>query len=200
MLKAFALAAERAVPEVRKRSVRVLRLGVSVKEGCRSAGTGYKEYEAIAVSTTRTESRGFESERSIERVRWIEWMGRREERVESVDEASGGRPSSAAPGTVSVFAAACRTFCRRRCGRSFVRFDALGVVVSRPEPPRALDTPPPLFAAYSGPADVKVPLPELARGFSCRALAEKYPDRNRGLPPTTALLISNVCENSRVAV
>jgi hypothetical protein len=40
MLNVLAEAAQRAVPVVRKRRVRVEREGVSVREGCSSSGTG----------------------------------------------------------------------------------------------------------------------------------------------------------------
>jgi hypothetical protein len=43
ILKAFALAAHNDVPVVRKRSVSVEREGVSVAEGLRTSGTGYRE-------------------------------------------------------------------------------------------------------------------------------------------------------------
>lgn len=63
MLKALAEAEHNAVPDVRKNSVSVDRDGVAVAAGARRPGTGYKEYAAVAVSTIRNESLGFDNER-----------------------------------------------------------------------------------------------------------------------------------------
>jgi hypothetical protein len=63
MLKAFAEAEHSAVPDVRNKRVRVESDGVAVAAGASSCGTGYNEYAAVAVSTTRKESRGLERER-----------------------------------------------------------------------------------------------------------------------------------------
>lgn len=63
MLKALADAEHRAVPDVRKNNVRVESDGVAVAAGASNCGTGYNEYAAVAVSTTRKESRGFDKER-----------------------------------------------------------------------------------------------------------------------------------------
>lgn len=63
MLRAFAEAEQSAVPDVRKKSVRVESEGVAVAAGASSPETGYKEYAAVAVRTTRKERRGFDSER-----------------------------------------------------------------------------------------------------------------------------------------
>lgn len=63
MLKAFADAEHSAVPEVRNSSVRVESDEVDVAAGASSSGTGYNEYAAVAVRTTRKESRGFVNER-----------------------------------------------------------------------------------------------------------------------------------------
>jgi len=63
MLNAFADAEHSAVPDVRKKSVRVESDGVAVAAGASNCGTGYNEYAAVAVRTTRKERRGFESER-----------------------------------------------------------------------------------------------------------------------------------------
>jgi hypothetical protein len=63
MLKALADALHSAVPVVRKRRVKADRLGVLVAAALSSCGTGYRLYVAVAVSTTRKERRGLESER-----------------------------------------------------------------------------------------------------------------------------------------
>ncbi|CAI6335944.1 unnamed protein product [Periconia digitata] len=63
ILKALADDAHSAVPVVRKNSVSVERDGVAVAVGASSPGTGYSEYAAVAVRTTRNESRGFDRER-----------------------------------------------------------------------------------------------------------------------------------------
>jgi hypothetical protein len=63
MLKAFAEDAQSAVPVVRKRSVRVESEGVAVTAGASRPGTGYREYAAVDVRTTRKLSRGFVRER-----------------------------------------------------------------------------------------------------------------------------------------
>jgi hypothetical protein len=65
MLSAFAEAEHSAVPDVRKKSVRVEREGVAVAAGANSPGTGYNEYAAVAVRTTRKDRRGFDSERYV---------------------------------------------------------------------------------------------------------------------------------------
>ena len=46
--------------------------------------------------------------------------------------------------------------------------------------------------------EVKAPLFELARAFSNKTLAEKYPARNRGVAPATATLIFEDLEKFRV--
>jgi hypothetical protein len=63
ILNAFAEDEHRAVPVVRNSSVRVEREGVAVAAGARRPGTGYREYAAVAVRTTRKLRRGFERER-----------------------------------------------------------------------------------------------------------------------------------------
>ena len=63
MLNAFAEAEHKAVPVVRNSRVRVDREGVAVAAGASSPGTGYREYAAVAVRTTRKLRRGFERER-----------------------------------------------------------------------------------------------------------------------------------------
>ena len=63
MLKALAEAEHNAVPDVRKNSVSVDSEGVAVAAGARRPGTGYREYAAVAVNTTRKESLGFDKER-----------------------------------------------------------------------------------------------------------------------------------------
>ena len=65
MLRAFAEAEHSAVPDVRKKRVRVERDGAAVAAGASSPGTGYKEYAAVAVRTTRKDRRGFDRERYV---------------------------------------------------------------------------------------------------------------------------------------
>lgn len=77
ILKALADAEHNAVPEVRKRSVSVEREDVEVAAGARSSGTGYNEYAAVAVRTTRKESRGFDKERYVVKRRFSDFCGRR---------------------------------------------------------------------------------------------------------------------------
>jgi hypothetical protein len=172
MLNAFADAAQRVVPVVRKRRVSGEREGVAVAE--RSSGTGYREYEAQAVRTTRMERRGFESERSTGISLLRELGGALEAVVESVEEVFGGR-------TRSAVAAARRAACRRRWGRSWVEgceregdtggFEASFEVAIEPD---------------SGIVDVRAPLLELVRAFSSRRLAERYPARSRDVAATAA--------------
>ena len=70
MLKAFAEAEHSAVPDVRKNRVRVESEGVAVAAGASSPGTGYSEYAAVAVRTTRKDRRGFDSERYVVSMRF----------------------------------------------------------------------------------------------------------------------------------
>jgi hypothetical protein len=112
MLKAFADAEHSAVPDVRKRSVRVEREGVAVAAGASSCGTGYNEYAAVAVRTTRKESRGFDSERYVVKMRFIDRWGRLEDMVASVDDASGAIGYAASESSTACSFA----FFRRRCG------------------------------------------------------------------------------------
>lgn len=63
MLSVFAEAIVRKVPPVRYRNVSALREGASVTDVLRRAGTGYAEYEAALVRTTRKASRGLERAR-----------------------------------------------------------------------------------------------------------------------------------------
>ena len=63
MFKVFAEAICKKVPLVRKSKVRVLSDGASVTEVLRRAGTGYIEYDAVVVRTTRNARRGLDSER-----------------------------------------------------------------------------------------------------------------------------------------
>jgi hypothetical protein len=90
MLKAFADAEHSAVPDVRKNSVRVERDGVAVAAGASSPGTGYREYAAVAVRTTRKERRGFDSERYVVIMRLSDCCGRLEDMCASLDDASCG--------------------------------------------------------------------------------------------------------------
>jgi hypothetical protein len=96
---------------VRKKRVRVESDGVSVAEGWRSSGTGYKEYDAIAVSTTRTERRGFERERRTEKRRRREFDGAAEALVVRFEDAFSGITRSAAS---AACVASFRAFWRRR--------------------------------------------------------------------------------------
>jgi hypothetical protein len=89
MLRALAEDEHNAVPVVRKKSVRVESEGVAVAAGVRSPGTGYREYAAVAVSTTRKLSRGFDSERYVVRSLRRERVGSFEDSVASCAEASG---------------------------------------------------------------------------------------------------------------
>lgn len=63
ILKAFAEEEHRAVPVVRNKRVSVESEGVAVAAGASKPGTGYNEYAAVAVRTTRKLNRGFERER-----------------------------------------------------------------------------------------------------------------------------------------
>lgn len=74
-----------------------------------SAGTGYIEYEAEVVRTTRKANRGFERARKADIDLRIDFAGAAAAFWESVEEASGGRGTSAA----SAF-----NLFRRRCGGS----------------------------------------------------------------------------------
>jgi len=85
--------------------------GVSSDEGDMMSGTGYKEYDAIAVRTTKTESRGLESERRMGIKRRMELVGARDAASVRVVEEFGGRTRS---GCDCAIAAAFRAACRRR--------------------------------------------------------------------------------------
>lgn len=63
MFNVLAEAICKKVPLVRKSRVRVLSEGASVTEVLRRAGTGYMEYEAVVVRTTRKAKRGLDRER-----------------------------------------------------------------------------------------------------------------------------------------
>lgn len=93
MFREFAEAEQSAVPVVRKSRVRGLRDGASVTVGDRNAGTGYNAYEAMAVRTTRTVRRGFESDRKAESWRRNEFAGWRAATVVRTEEALGGSAS-----------------------------------------------------------------------------------------------------------
>ena len=112
--------------------------------------------------TTRTERRGFESERRTGINRRIELGGASAAVVERVEEVFGGK-------TRSAEAAARRAACRLRWGRSLDGVDgSFGV---------SLET---ALELDSGIEDVNAPLLELLRAFLSRELAEKYPFRSRG--------------------
>jgi len=115
MLKAFADAEHSAVPDVRKNSVRVEREGVAVAAGASSPGTGYSEYAAVAVRTTRKERRGFDSERYVVSMRFSDCCGRLEDICASFDDASCGIGYAASVFSVAT-AASSFAFFRRLCG------------------------------------------------------------------------------------
>lgn len=115
MLRALALAEQSAVPVVRNNSVSGLRLVVSVMDGVSISGTGYSAYGTMAVRTTRVESRGFESERNVEKVRLKDWAGWASAWVVKREEASGGRGASS-PLACALRCCCCFLSCRRRCG------------------------------------------------------------------------------------
>lgn len=94
MLRVFAEAQHKAVPEVRKTSVNADREGETVVVEIRRAGTGYKEYADAVVKTIRAESRGFDRERQVVRSRRMEVAGMAEDRVERREEASRGNGAS----------------------------------------------------------------------------------------------------------
>lgn len=120
MLKAFADAEHSAVPDVRKSRVSVERDGVAVAAGASSPGTGYSEYAAVAVRTTRKERRGFESERYVVKMRLSDLWGRLEEIAASLDDASSamGYATSGSSGAGSF------AFFLRRCGSTSGGLDA----------------------------------------------------------------------------
>jgi hypothetical protein len=89
MLNAFADAEQSAVPDVRNSRVNVESEGVSVADGERRPGTGYREYAAVAERTTRKVSRGLDKERYVVSSRFIDRVGSLEEAVANFEEASG---------------------------------------------------------------------------------------------------------------
>ena len=89
MFRAFAEDAHSAVPVVRKKSVSVDREGVAVVAGARRPGTGYNEYAAVAVRTTRKLRRGFDKERYVMRIRLSDRWGSAEDMAASLADASG---------------------------------------------------------------------------------------------------------------
>jgi len=102
------------VPDVRKKSVRVERDGVAVAAGASRPGTGYSEYAAVALRTTRKERRGFDSERYVVIMRLSDCCGRLEDMCASLDDASCGIGYAA-----SEFSTACSfAFFRRLCGNT----------------------------------------------------------------------------------
>jgi hypothetical protein len=104
----FADAAHSAVPVVRKRKVRVEREGASVRDGDSISGTGYNEYVAHDVRTTRTAKRGFERERRMGSNRRMELVGAAAALSVSVDEELGGRTKSPCAEAAAARLAACR--------------------------------------------------------------------------------------------
>jgi 5-deoxy-D-glucuronate isomerase len=83
IFRALAEEAHSAVPVVRKKSVSVEREGVAVVAGAKSPGTGYNEYAAVAVKTTRKLSRGFDKERYVVRIRLSDRCGSAEDMAAS---------------------------------------------------------------------------------------------------------------------
>lgn len=122
MFSAFALAEHSVVPVVRNSSVSGLKLGVSVMLGVSISGTGYRAYVAIALSTTRTVRRGFESDRRQESLRRMERFGAEAASAARREDASGGN------WPVCVPFCCCFRACLRRCGGSSSREEL--VVVS----------------------------------------------------------------------
>ena len=120
------------------------------------------------------ERRGLESERRTGISLRREVGGAFEAVVESVEEVFGGR-------TRSADAAARRAACRRRWGRSWVEGGG-GESVDGSFGASFVDA----IELVSGIVDVRAPLRELARAFSSRELAEKYPARSRGVAATEA--------------
>jgi hypothetical protein len=101
-----------AVPDVRKKSVRVESEGVAVAAGASSPGTGYSEYAAVAVSTTRKVRRGFDSERYVVNMRFSDCCGRLEDMCASFAEASCGMGYAVSGSSIACSFA----FFRRLCG------------------------------------------------------------------------------------
>ena len=91
-----------------------LRDGASVADVLNKAGTGYIEYEAEVVSTTKKASRGLERARYVEMDLRSDFAGAAAAFCESVEDASGGRGTSA---TSAPAASAFNRFLRR-CGGS----------------------------------------------------------------------------------
>jgi hypothetical protein len=89
MFRVLADALERAVPAVRKSRVSVESEGVAVIDGERTAGTGYKLYEAAVVKTMRKVKFGFESDKYVVNKRRKEFVGNVCESIERRDEPSG---------------------------------------------------------------------------------------------------------------
>tara|TARA_R110002060_G_scaffold25766_1_gene35291 strand:+ start:910 stop:1596 length:687 start_codon:yes stop_codon:yes gene_type:complete len=188
MFKVFAEAAHRAVPVVRKSKVSGERDGVSVADGRRSSGTGYREYEAHAVRTTRTERRGFERERRTGISRRIEFEGALAADVERFEEAFAGKTRSAS-------LAARRAACRRLWGRSCVDVGGGAVVEG--------DFEASFSAAIEFDSDIEAvsaPLFVLNRALSNKAFPEKYSARSLVVVPAaaSAALTFDFCENCLV--
>lgn len=120
MLKAFAEAHERKVPDVRKRNVNVevervvLLSAIDVVDDNRS-DMGYREYADVVVRRIKKESRGFESDRYVANfLRHTAVCGRAAAVVASLEEASKGNCSSFEASVMSCAAFFCCQ--RRRCG------------------------------------------------------------------------------------
>jgi hypothetical protein len=92
MFSALAAAEHSVVPNVRNSSVTGDNEGAvsASADDDKNAGTGYSEYDAIAVNTTSTVNRGLDSDNSAESCRRNECAGCREARAARTDDASGG--------------------------------------------------------------------------------------------------------------
>lgn len=108
----------RDVPKVRKRRVSALRDGVSVMDGDSIAGTGYKEYADVVVSTIRNESRGFERARRVEKRRFMEFFAAASDWVVRIEAASSCVRTGSEESDTLASAASFFSRWRLRCGSS----------------------------------------------------------------------------------
>ena len=198
MFNALADAQDKAVPVVRNRSVRVERDGEAVVEGRSSAGTGYREYAVVVVSTIKTESLGFERARRVVSRRRSDWEGRDEESVESCEEASGGINGSGS-NTVDapdVSRVSCFNRFRRRCGSSSILISVEGTCSGEPVPRSAT----PFMRSTSMRENTSLP-PFLPGKVLMEPLALKYSLRKsprRGILSIRASLDGPDAENTRL--
>jgi hypothetical protein len=98
MLRVFAQAHDRKVPEVRKSNVKVeVENDVSTDDAVEdsNSGRGYKEYAEVVVSRMRKDNRGFDKERYVAILRRkVADAGIDAAAVVNCDEASRGKDSS----------------------------------------------------------------------------------------------------------